>query len=241
MGRIFIVILIFFMSCLANDIDSFEDEYSQSSSSSFDPLSGYNRVMTKFNHTLYQNLFVPTFKGYDCIMPDPAQDAISNFFDNLIYPIRLVNNLLQFKFAAAGEETLRFIANTIIGFGGISDVATNVYGLKRHDEDFGQTLGHWGIGSGFPIVLPILGQTNLRDLVGMGGDFFINPLTYTNEVFTDDGHKYFHLNLAVKSWQLINDGSKDPELYNKLTSGAIDLYTFIKDGYEQRRNALIQE
>lgn len=241
MGRIFIVILIFFMSCLANDIDSFEDEYSQSSSSSFDPLSGYNRVMTKFNHTLYQNLFVPTFKGYDCIMPDPAQDAISNFFDNLIYPIRLVNNLLQFKFAAAGEETLRFIANTIIGFGGISDVATNVYGLKRHDEDFGQTLGYWGIGSGFPIVLPVLGQTNLRDLVGMGGDFFINPLTYTNEVFTDDGHKYFHLNLAVKSWQLINDGSKDPELYNKLTSGAIDLYTFIKDGYEQRRNALIQE
>lgn len=239
MGRIFIVILIFFMSCLANDIDSFEDEYSQSSS--FDPLSGYNRIMTKFNHTLYQNLFVPTFKGYDYIMPDPAQDAISNFFDNLIYPIRLVNNLLQFKFAAAGEETLRFIANTIIGFGGISDVATNVYGLKRHDEDFGQTLGHWGIGSGFPIVLPILGQTNLRDLVGMGGDFFINPLTYTNEVFTDDGHKYFHLNLAVKSWQLINDGSKDPELYNKLTSGAIDLYTFIKDGYEQRRNALIQE
>lgn len=238
MARIFLASFIFLISCFADDIDSFEDEYA---TSSFDPLSGYNRVMTEFNHVVYQNILIPTFKGYDYIMPDPAQDAIGNFFDNLMFPIRLVNNLLQFKFAAAGEETLRFIANTIIGFGGISDAATNVYGLKKHDEDFGQTLGHWGIGSGFPIVLPILGQTNLRDLVGMGGDFFINPLTYTNEVFTDDGHKYFHLNLAAKSWQIINDGSMDPELYNKLTSGAIDLYSFIKDGYEQRRNAQIQE
>ncbi|ARR02770.1 lipid asymmetry ABC transporter MlaABCDEF, lipoprotein MlaA [Campylobacter vicugnae] len=238
MARIFLASFIFLISCFADDIDSFEDEYA---TSSFDPLSGYNRVMTEFNHVVYQNILIPTFKGYDYIMPDPAQDAIGNFFDNLMFPIRLVNNLLQFKFAAAGEETLRFIANTIIGFGGISDAATNVYGLKKHNEDFGQTLGYWGIGSGFPIVLPILGQTNLRDLVGMGGDFFINPLTYTNEVFTDDGNKYFHLNLAAKSWQIINDGSMDPELYNKLTSGAIDLYSFMKDGYEQRRNAQIQE
>ena len=111
MARIFLASFIFLISCFADDIDSFEDEYA---TSSFDPLSGYNRVMTEFNHVVYQNILIPTFKGYDYIMPDPAQDAISNFFDNIIYPIRLVNNLLQFKFAAAGEETLRFIANTII-------------------------------------------------------------------------------------------------------------------------------
>ncbi|ARR00238.1 VacJ family lipoprotein [Campylobacter porcelli] len=239
MLRIFFVNFIFIISCFATDIDSFEDEYI--AQDSFDPLSGYNRVMTEFNHIFYQNVLIPTFKGYDYMMPNPAQDAISNFFDNLLFPIRLVNNVLQLKFANASEESLRFIVNTIVGFGGISDVATNVYGLKKHDEDLGQTLGYWGVGGGFPIVLPFLGQTNLRDLIGMSGDFFINPMSYTNEIFTDNANRYFHLNLIAKSWRVINDGSKDPELYNKLTNGTIDLYAFLKDGYEQRRNAQIQE
>ncbi|TWO15126.1 VacJ family lipoprotein [Campylobacter lanienae] len=239
MLRIFVVSFVFIISSFASDIDSFEDEYAPQDS--FDPLSGYNRVMTEFNHIIYQNLLIPTFKGYDYVMPDPAKDAVSNFFDNLMFPIRFINNILQLKFTNAGEESLRFIANTIVGFGGISDVATNIYGLKKRDEDLGQTLGYWGVGSGFPIVLPILGQSNLRDLIGMSGDFFINPLSYTNEIFTDDANKYFHLNLIPKSWNVINEGSKDPELYNRLTSGAIDLYLFLKDGYEQRRNAQIQE
>lgn len=239
MPRFFFVNFIFIISCFATDIDSFEDEYM--AQDSFDPLSGYNRVMTEFNHLFYKNVLMPTFKGYNYAMPDQAQNAISNFFDNLLFPIRFVNNILQLKFANAGEETLRFIANTIVGFAGISDVATNVYGLKRHDEDLGQTLGYWGVGSGFPIVLPFLGQTNLRDLAGMSGDFFINPMSYTNTIFTDNPELYFHINIAVKSWWLINEGSKDLELYDNLTNGVIDLYSFLKDGYEQRRNAQIQE
>ena len=97
------------------------------------------------------------------------------------------------------------------------------------------------MGSGFPIVLPILGQSNLRDLIGMGGDYFINPLSYINEAYIEDTNKDFYINIIYKSWNAINKGSKDPELYNRLTSGAIDLYLFLKDGYEQRRNAQIQE
>ena len=239
MLRIFVASFVFIISSFASDIDSFEDEYAPQDS--FDPLSGYNRVMTEFNHIIYHNLLIPILKGYDYVMPDPAQDAIGNFFDNLMFPIRFINNILQLKFANAGEEGLRFIANTVVGFGGISDVATNVYGLKRRDEDLGQTLGYWGVGSGFPIVLPILGQSNLRDLIGMGGDYFINPLSYINEAYIEDTNKDFYINIIYKSWNAINKGSKDPELYNRLTSGAIDLYLFLKDGYEQRRNAQIQE
>ncbi|AII14289.1 lipid asymmetry ABC transporter MlaABCDEF, lipoprotein MlaA [Campylobacter iguaniorum] len=236
-----VIIAVLFCSILGaneTDISSFDDEFSDKPI--FDPLSGYNRVMTDVNDFMYRNMFTPVFKGYDYIMPDEGQTAISNFFDNILFPIRFINNLLQFKFANAGEETLRFIANTVVGFGGISDVATNVYGLKKHDEDFGQTLGYWGVGSGFPVVIPILGQSNLRDIAGLGGDYFINPLSYSNDVWARDS-KFFDLNLAIKTEQMINENSLDPEKYQKATSGAVDLYTFIKNAYEQRRNALIKE
>lgn len=234
--KLSIIILIFMSSLFANDISSFESEYEEQSD--FYPLSGYNRVMTDINDVLYKNLFIPVFKGYDYVMPDEGQTAISNFFYNILYPIRLINNLLQFKFKNAGDETLRFVANTIVGFAGISDVATNVYGIRKHDEDFGQTLGYWGMGSGFPVVLPVLGQSNLRDMFGLGGDYFTNPINYMNVWWAKDS-KFINFSTAV--FMQINEESLDPNRYINLTSDAIDLYPFIKNAYEQRRNALIKE
>ncbi|RUT49946.1 MlaA family lipoprotein [Campylobacter fetus] len=236
--RFLMAVLLFFHISWANDIqmDSFEDEFK--SPSSIDPLSGYNRAMTNFNDMIYKNIFIPTFKGYDFIIPNEAQMAISNFFDNIRYPLRFVNNILQFKFKNAGEETLRFIANTIVGFGGISDAATNVYGLAKHDEDFGQTLGYWGVGSGFPVVLPIFGQSNLRDMFGLVGDYYASPITYMNVWWAKDSK---FINFAAFTFQKVNEGSKDPELYDRIIKDAIDLYPFIKNTYEQRRDALIKE
>ena len=121
-----------------------------------DPLSGYNRVMTSFNDAFYEYALIPVARGYAYVVPKSARTAVSNFFDNLMFPVRFVNNLLQFKFKNAGEETLRFLANTIIGFGGLTDGA-QYYGLTKRDEDFGQTLGAWGLGGGFHVVLPVLG------------------------------------------------------------------------------------
>lgn len=236
--RIAFLSVIFALFVLANDIDlnEFESEYKQEQI--FDPLSGYNRFMTKVNDSLYKGIFIPILKGYDYVMPDEGQRAIENFFTNLMYPIRLTNNLLQFKFKNAGDETLRFIANTIIGFGGISDVATTYYQIPKHDEDFGQTLGHWGVGSGFPVVLPLFGQKNLRDIVGMVGDYFVNPLTYADHWWAKD-HSY--ISSGVKVFQGLNQLSIEPELYIKLTKDAVDLYPFIRDVYEQQRANLIKE
>lgn len=230
-----IAIFLAFSISFCDEIDDFESEFE--STEDFDPLYYYNDFMTGVNDFIYKDIFTPILIGYDYIMPDAAQNAIGNFFDNLMFPIRFVNNLLQFKFKNAGEETLRFIANTIVGFGGISDVATNVYGLERHDEDLGQTLGYWGIGSGFPIVLPILGQSNLRDLIGLSGDYFVNPLTYSDNWWARDGY----VGVSTKAGQTINEQSQDPQMYENMTKDAIKLYPFIKNAYEQRRNSQIKE
>ncbi len=222
-------------SAADDDLSEFEGEYQKND---FDPLSGYNRVMTSFNDFLYRNVFTPVFVGYDYVMPDEGQKAIASFFDNLLFPIRFINNILQFKFKNAGEETLRFIANTIVGFAGISDVATKYYHIPRHDEDFGQTLGHWGIGGGFPVVLPILGQSNLRDMFGLVGDAFTNPITYSGRVTHTDR---FWTPMAIGIFNKINEGSLDPYRYENITKDAVDLYPFLKSAYEQMRDAKIKE
>lgn len=218
--------------------DDFEDEFEQEFATKevFDPLQGYNRAMTSFNDYTIRYVFVPIFKGYDFIVPDQAQSCIHNFFYNIMYPLRFANNILQFKFKNAGEETLGFVANIFIGFGGLFDAAGNVYKIPKHNEDFGQTLGHWGVGSGFPVVLPFLGQSNLRDITGMVGNYYMNPLTYKGKDMVGEKPLY-----ALTAWNTVNEGSLYPNAYEQMTGDTLDLYLFLRDAYEQRRNALIKE
>ena len=208
----------------------FDDEFTQPSEI-FDPLSGYNRMMTGFNDFMYVNAIHPAVKGYNYVVPEAARTAAGNFFDNLLYPVRFVNNVLQLKFSEAGEETLRFLANTIIGFGGLTDGA-KYYNLQRHDEDLGQTLGYWGVGSGFHVVLPFLGPSNLRDMAGMVGDYYLDPVSYVKPMLDS---------FAIKSFRQGNLLSLHPNAYDELKKDAIDLYPFLRDAYEQRRNHLIKE
>ncbi|NLK66296.1 MAG: VacJ family lipoprotein [Campylobacteraceae bacterium] len=192
-----------------------------------DPLSGYNRVMTSINMAFYDYIMYPISYSYDYIMPDPIQGAISNFFDNLLYPMRLVNNLFQGKFEASWVETKRFFINTTIGFAGFSDAATLHFDIPKHSEDFGQTLAVWGVPSGAYIVWPIIGPSNLRDTVGLVADYFSDPLSYIEDDWTAFG---------VKAGRTINEDSLNPGAFSKEAKTNPDPYIFIRDSYIKKRN-----
>ena len=160
--------------------DDFDNEFAKTEEKHpFDPLSGYNRVMTTFNDKLYINVLNPVATGYSNTLPQSFRISVSNFFDNLLFPIRFVNNLLQFKFQNCTEELGRFVVNTIWGLGGFMDPASSELGWKAHNEDFGQTLGFYGVGEGFHVVLPFLGPSNLRDMVGLVADGYVSPISTT--------------------------------------------------------------
>ncbi|NPA74412.1 MAG: VacJ family lipoprotein [Epsilonproteobacteria bacterium] len=220
--------------------DSFEDEFSVQKKEDFDPLRGYNEVMTDINDKFYTYILFPVAKGYKKVVPTPARKSVSNFFHNLMFPVRLVNNLLQFKIRNSFEETQRFLLNSTIGIGGLFDVATTKFHLKEHDEDFGQTLGYYGIGSGFPIVWPILGQSNLRDSIGFVGDYLIDPKVYISQRSYNIPDDQTQSDI-IGGVNIINKSSFDYKKYEAIKKGNVLLYPVIKDLYEEHRKKLISE
>lgn len=227
---LFFIFSVAFCDFDENFDEDFESEYKKEKI--FDPLIGYNKIVTNFNDFVYVYAFTPFAKGYDKVMPDLLQEGVSNIFYNLKYPIRFVNNILQGKFAKAGSETGRFLLNSTIGFAGFFDIASEIK-IKKYDEDFGQTLGFWGIKSGFPVTLPILGQSNLRDIFGSTGDYYFNPNNHFNDPWW--------LSTTLNLYNNLNEFSKDPDAYVNFTRDSIDLYSLIRDAYEQRREFLIKE
>lgn len=228
--RILFVFLFVFSLGFADDISEFDDEFETAKKQ--DSFEGYNRAMTKFNNFVFDYALSPITSGYNYIVPETPRVGVANFFENLLFPVRLVNNLLQFKFKNSFDETLRFLANTIFGVAGLGDVATNVYNIPKHNEDFGQTLGYYGVGSGAHFVLPFLGPSNLRDIVGLGGDYFAHPVSYVKPPLASFG---------IKTYEKINFVSLHKEEYESLRKDAFDLYILLRDAYEQRRNQLIKE
>lgn len=239
----FFLLFFFFLniSVYAVDADSFSDEYSEPKKEVFDPLSGYNRVMTRFNDYMFMNIIDPyVFKSYDYIAPKEVRSSIKCFFDNLKFPVTFVNNLLQMKFKRAWIDVERFGVNTTVGLFGFFDPATTWLDLRKSNEDFGQTLGYYGVGSGFPITLPFLGPYNLRDLAGVFADSAADPIVY------DDYRKYNLMqngyeSLGIISFKYLNNSSLQADEYKELRKDAIDLYPFIRDAYEQHREMLIKE
>ncbi len=221
--------------------DDFEAEFNTKNDEKlFDPLSGYNEIMTNFNDTFYEYLLRPTAQGYAYVVPQMARNGIANFFDNLFYPIRLVNNLLQLKFYNGWEETERFVLNSTMGILGFRDVVGEELGIKAHDEDLGQTLGHYGVGSGFHVVLPFFGPSNVRDIAGLAGDMWLNPINYVesrNANLLDSTEE----SLATTAFYTINKTSLHVKEYDNFKKDAIELYPFLRNFYESRRNKLISE
>lgn len=195
-----------------------------------DPLESVNRGIFWFNDKCYFYLFKPVAKGWRTVAPEPVRVSVANFFSNLTTPIRFVNALLQLKFKAAATEFGRFFSNSTVGFLGFFDPASD-NGLKKMDEDLGQTFGHYGAASGPYLVLPILGPSNLRDSIGLIGDYFLNPLSYL-----DEGEA-----LAAKTFQGENDLSLDNDTYEGIKKHEIDPYLFIRNAYEQNRAAKVKK
>ena len=230
--------------------EGFDDEFENSEEEIFDPLSGYNSVMTEFNDGFYVYVLDPVARGYRWIMPDPARRGVKNFFHNLLFPIRFVNNALQLKPINAGEEMFRFIINSTVGIFGIWDPAKEWFGLEAHEEDFGQTLGYYGVGGGFHIVLPFLGPSNLRDMFSLYPDMQMDPVYYVeNRPYNFPMKEGENLGMSRQTIQqtnllmlkTVNRESLRIGQYENLKKDAIELYPFLRDVYEQNRAKLIEE
>lgn len=195
-----------------------------------DPWEGFNRSVFAFNETLDEYVARPVAKGYQYITPEPVDQSVSAFFSNLGDVLVIVNDLGQLKFAQAASDTARFLINSTIGFFGFFDVASHI-GLEKHDEDFGQTLGYWGVGSGPYLMLPVLGPSTVRDATGKGMDY-VSTLSYTNlgETFAQSSGLFLVNNI---------DGRADLIASEGLISG--DRYTFIRSFYLQRREYLVND
>lgn len=200
-----------------------------------DPLEGYNRAVYKFNDVTDKAIFKPVATAYTKVAPSPIRKGISNFFSNLGTIKTILNDLLQFKFAQAFQDSSRFIINSTFGIAGLIDVAS-MDGIPKHDEDFGQTLGHWGVGSGPYIVMPFLGPSNLRDMTGFAFD-----------TFTTDPATYIHNKGDIRAsnqWRMAYFTSVRSELLNAsdlIDQASLDPYAFMRDAYLQRREALIAD
>ncbi len=214
-----------------DDFD-FDDEFDSSVINVPDPLSGYNRLMTKINDKLYSWIITPGARAYSFVVPEPGRLAISRSFKNIFFPVRLVNNLLQIKIKRSGVESLRFLINSTIGILGFMDPARDWLELEAYPEDFGQTLGHYGIGAGFHLVLPILGPSNLRDTIGLAPDYFLNPIHYIDSQT---------LEIGLESYQKLNSSSLYIGEYEALKQDSLDFYILLRDSYEQNRKMKIRD
>lgn len=222
--------------------DEFEEEFSEKETSdTIDPLSGYNRAMTSFNDAVIIYALTPISKAYAAILPQPLRLGISNFVHNMQFPIRFSNNLLQGKFQNSSNELERFIVNSTVGLAGLMDPAKHYMNIHPHEEDFGQTLGHYGVGSGFHVVLPFIGPSNIRDILGITADGYISPLVNVRGLENYKIPQNLSESIGIYTIHLINKTSLNLGKYEDLKKDAIDLYPFLKDIYEQKRNAEIAE
>lgn len=222
--------------------DEFEDEFeTQEVKNDFDPLSGYNRSMTTFNDKMFTYALNPVSEAYAFVIPQPLRIGLSNFIKNINYPVRLTNNLLQGKIQNVSDETERFIVNSTVGLAGLMDPAQTYMNIPEHREDFGQTLGYYGVAPGFHIVLPFLGPSNLRDLAGITLDAYASPLVNVRGLENYKIPQNLEQSIGIVALHMINRTSLNLGQYESIKKDAIDLYPFLKDIYEQKRNSDIVE
>ena len=206
------------------------DEYSHVANIA-DPAEPLNRGTFWLNHQLYNYVLRPVSKAYEFVLPTPARKAIHNVFDNLEYPVRVVNHALQFEFKRADLETRKFFVNSVAGVGGILRVSDLIPELANiPPADTGQTFAKWGISHGAYVVLPVLGPRSVRDTVGMAGDYALNPVSWLSY-----GGVTGATALAVSAPSAARNMNEKINLYDAATQNAIDPYIAVRTGYIQYR------
>lgn len=195
-----------------------------------DPFESFNRGVYRFNDALDKTVAKPVSQGYNKIMPEVGKTMVSNFFSNLDDVLVTANDFLQLKFVQGLSDGTRVLVNSTLGIGGLIDVAS--MNIEKHNEDFGQTLGYWGIGSGPYLMLPILGPSSVRDGIGDLGDSQISPLANTYPVHTRNS---LYVTRAVSRRAQLLSGESVME------GAIIDRYSFIRDAYLQRRRNLVYD
>jgi len=194
-----------------------------------DPFEPVNRVIFNFNDGVDRYIAVPVAKGYQKVTPQPLRTAVSNFFSNLGDLTNAANALLQLKVTDATEDIVRFAFNSVFGIGGLLDWATPA-GLPKHHQDFGLTLGHWGIPSGPYLVLPLFGPSTVRDSMGLVVDVKFNPLNYVEPATRN----------PLYVLQFVSTRSDLLGATDLLQQAALDKYSFVRDAYTQQRRARLR-
>lgn len=195
-----------------------------------DPLEKLNRATYAFNDALDRMLARPAARAYVKVVPEPVRKVVSNFVSNLTYPEVIVNDALQGKLKDAGSDVMRLLVNTTLGLGGLGDPATRM-GFQAHDEDFGQTLGHWGIPPGPYLVIPVVGPSDFRDAPAKFVDTYLTPYNYAKSSRTKYG--FYLLTQFDRRVELL---AADAALRN-----AFDPYVFVRNAYVARRNYLVHD
>lgn len=189
-----------------------------------DPWERFNRASFKVNDALDRAVLRPTARAYVKVMPRVVRTGVSNFFDNLETATTLINDALQGKLAAAGHDTARLLMNSTLGLGGLFDPATSA-GIDKNDEDFGQTLGKWGVPSGPYLMVPLFGPSTLRDLPARGVDTFTDPSHYLE----DDSTRY-----TLTAIEIVDLRAGLLDLDDQLNQ-SFDRYAFVRNAWLQRR------
>jgi phospholipid-binding lipoprotein MlaA len=196
-----------------------------------DPIEGFNRAMFAVNEGVDKVLIKPAAKGYQAAVPMPLRTGISNIFANIADVFISVNNLLQGKPGDAASDLGRVAVNSTIGILGLFDVASDL-GMEKHDEDFGQTFGRWGVGDGAYVVLPLQGPHTARDVVGEVLDWKADPVAHLDNVASRN---------VLLATRVVSDRAAQLPADKLIEEAALDKYSYIRDAYLQRRHFKIYD
>jgi phospholipid-binding lipoprotein MlaA len=200
-----------------------------------DPLEGLNRGVYKFNDVADRAIIKPVATAYKAVAPTPIRTGFNNFFNNLGSITTVFNDLLQFKLTHAFTDAGRFVINSTFGLAGFVDVA-GMDKIQNHKEDFGQTLGYWGVGNGAYLVLPLLGPSSLRDTTGLVFDISTtDPIQYTRNI------NQIRLSNQLRAAQFLDKRTELLTATDLVDEASLDPYAFTRDAYLQKRASLVQD
>ena len=205
-----------------------------------DPWQSWNRGAQSFNDGFDSYIMKPVAQGYDWVMPSFAHQGVTNFFSNLDDISVIVNDALQGKLSQSGQDSARLLVNSTVGVGGLIDVGSRL-DLPKHNEDFDQTLGYWGVGTGPYLVLPFFGPSSPRGVTGMITDLALNPISYTGIYFGYGSDMSWIVSGGLGALKAVDTRANNLGLERVVSEAAIDRYEFFKNAYLSHRNFLVHD